>query len=185
MRLKASSRICVSLAETNADSFARSLMRLQAYGMDLAEIRIDALEASEQTPEKIRRIFSQPIRLIATCRPDRIHEDLRKTLLLAAIDCKAAYVDIEVDATEGYRKEILDKARTASCKSIISYHDFHKTPSREELDRVMKQCLGSGADMVKISCMVNSARDSARLLGLLDCGMPLIILGMGEKIADW
>jgi len=180
MRLNASSRICVSLAETNADSFARSLMRLQAYGMGLAEIRMHALEASEQRPEKIRSIFSQPIKLIATCRPDGIPDEVRKTLLLAAIECKAAHVDMEIDAPDSYRREILDNAHAAGCKAIISYHDFHKTPSREELDQIMERCFECGADIAKIACMVNSARDTARLLGLLDYGKPLIVLGMGE-----
>jgi 3-dehydroquinate dehydratase I len=181
MRLKVSSRICVSIAETKVDSFARALMRVQSYGMELAEIRMDALVASEQTPEKIGSIFSRPINLIATCRPDRIPDYIRKTLLLAAIECKAAYVDIEVEASEGYRREILDKARSNGCKAIISYHDFDKTPSREELDQIIERCFGNGADIAKISCMSNSARDNARLLGLLDCGKQLIVLGMGEN----
>ncbi len=181
MKLRAASKICVSVAETNTDSFVKSLMRLQAYGMELAEIRIDALEASERTGENIKRIFNQPIKLVATCRLDQAYENVRKNLLLAAVGCKAAYVDIEVGAPEIYRAEISSAASVAGCKTIISYHDFGKTPSREELERIVERCFESGADIAKISCMVNSATDSARLLGLLGHGRPLIVSGMGEK----
>ena len=181
MRLRASSRICVSLAKSDADSFVKALMRLQSYGMELAEIRMDALEASEQSPEKIRYIFGRPINLIATCRPGRIPDDVRKSMLLAAIGCKAAYVDIEMDAPEGYRNEILRKALSTGCKAILSYHDFHGTPSAGELRKIADRCFGNGADIAKISCMADSAEDNARLLGLLDYGKPLIVLGMGEN----
>ena len=36
-------------------------------------------------------------------------------------------------------------------------------------------------DIVKIACKVNSNRDNARLMSLLDNDMKMIVLGMGEK----
>lgn len=168
--------ICVSIAEKTADGCIRALR-----GLELAEIRIDALEPSEQSPEKIRRIFSQPLKLIATCRPGQIPDNERKSLLLAAVECKAAYVDVEVDSPDGFLKEVVGKARAAGCKVIISYHDYRKTPSASELERIAEWCFESGADIAKIACLSNSEADNARLLGLLDYGKPLIVIGMGPK----
>jgi 3-dehydroquinate dehydratase-1 len=168
--------ICVSIAEHTADGCIKAL-----GGLELAEIRMDALDAHELNPANIRRIFSSPLKLIATCRPGIREDDERRHALIGAMDAGAAYVDIEVEADDGLKEDIAARAREKGCKVIVSYHDYQRTPSSEELRRIIEWCFQSGADIAKVSCMVNSEKDNARLLGMLDLGRPLIVIGMGEK----
>jgi 3-dehydroquinate dehydratase-1 len=143
--------ICVSLTEPTAAACRHAL-----NGLDLAEIRLERMRIG---PEGVRRIFSRHRRLVATCRPGVVSEKRRLALLRAAIRAGAAYVDIELEAGDGFREGII----------------------RAELERTIILARSFGADIVKIACLVRARRDSARLLGLLDSATPLIVVGMGEK----
>lgn len=168
--------ICVSIAERTAEGCIKAL-----EGLELAEIRMDAFEPNELSQVNIRRIFSQPLRLIATCRPGIRGEEHRRDALMDAIESGAAYVDIEVESDDGLKSDIAAKARGKGCKVIVSYHNYKKTPPSEELRQIVEWCFQSGADIAKISCMAHSEKDNARLLGLLDLGRPLIVIGMGDR----
>ncbi len=168
--------ICVSIAESTAEGCIRALR-----GLELAEIRMDALDPAELNPENIRRIFSLPMKLIAACRPGIRDDEQRRDALMRAIDSGAAYVDLEVEADDDLKAVVAARARGKGCKVIVSYHDFKKTPPSEELRQIVEWCFQSEADIAKIACMANSEKDNARLLGLLDIGRPLIVIGMGER----
>lgn len=165
--------ICVSLAESTVAACLRALR-----GLDLAEIRLDRMRIG---PAGVKKIFSRHSRLIATCRPGGMSEEKRLGLLLTAIQAGAAFVDIELEANARLRERIIRAARARNCRIIVSYHNFEKTPSRAKLERTITLSLASSADIVKIACLVRSRRDSARLLGLLDSGPPLIVVGLGKK----
>ncbi len=167
-------KICVSIAEKTAEDCIRSLQ-----GLEFAEIRMDKMQLLK---DDLKKIFSQKTRLTATCRPAADRSDAeRKELLLAAIDAGAAYVDVEVEASDEYKKEIIEKAKAAGCKAIISYHNHEKTPSRQELEKIIDWCFESGADIAKIACKVNKDGDNAKLVGLLDSERKLVVVGMGER----
>jgi len=166
--------ICVSIAEKTPEENLKALK-----DVDFAEIRIDRMERP-QIPD-IKKIFSQPTRLIATCRPGKIPDKKRQTLLTTAISAGATYVDIELGSDEGIKKAILEKARPAGCKVIVSYHNFNTTPAEIKLHNIIEDCFVSGADIAKIACLVHTDRDNIMLLGLLLDSRPLIVIGMGEK----
>jgi 3-dehydroquinate dehydratase-1 len=169
--------ICVSIAEAAADGMVRAL-----EGLELAEIRLDAMAEPELTPQNIRRIFSCRARLVATCRPGKLGDEKRKECLSLAIDSGAAYVDIEVEAPDSYKMELAEKARAKGCKVIVSYHDYRRTPPEAELRQIIRWCFDSGADIAKIACMAQNDGDNARLLGLLDGSAgKVIVIGMGMK----
>jgi 3-dehydroquinate dehydratase type I len=165
--------ICVSLADIDAEECLKILR-----DMDFAEIRIDRIEADI---EDIKRIFSSHPRLIATFRPGSAAEEQREYFLLTAIETGAAYVDIEFEANSGYKKRIIERARAKGCRVIISYHDFEKTPDKAELGKIIDSSFDAGADAVKIACRVNSKKENARLLSLLENERPLVVVGLGEK----
>lgn len=164
--------ICVSIAEKNVEECIQALK-----GLACAEIRLDQMDVSLV---EIDIIFSQPLKLIATCRPGIISEIQRKQMLLRAILAGAAYVDIEVDAPESYKKEIIKVAREKGVTIISSYHNYEKTPSRRELEHIVNWCFESDIDIAKIACTVSQENDNARLLGLLGNGKKIIAIGMGE-----
>jgi 3-dehydroquinate dehydratase-1 len=165
--------ICVSIAESTV---TKCLEVLEKF--DFAEIRLDQISAEAR---EMKRIFSLPKKLIATCRPGTKDDQMRKALLTAAVAAGAAFVDIEIDAEAGFREDIITAARESGCQVIISYHNYEKTPRRTELEHWIKFCFDDGADIAKIACLVHSPADNACLLGLLDEERPLIVTGMGEK----
>lgn len=168
--------ICVSIQEPTTETCLNALKDLA-----FAEVRIDGMRS---TIEDIVRIFSQPLSLIATFRPDGQGADRRKEFLLAAIDAGASYVDIEMESGKAYRMEIIERARLKGCKVIISFHDFRKTPEAEELARIISRCFWEGADIAKIACKVNSPQDNLRLLNILDSDEfngRTVVVGMGAQ----
>ncbi len=164
-------KICVSLALPTPDACVAAL-----EGLDFAEIRLDALSSAD--PE-IARIFAGKARLIATCRPGRIDEETRQGWLMQALAAGAAFVDLEVESPDSFRQPVMELARRRGAQVIVSYHNYEGTPLREELARILDSCFAAGADIAKIACYAHDARDSARLLGLLDDDRPMVVIGMG------
>jgi 3-dehydroquinate dehydratase type I len=165
--------IYISLADISFEECLESVRKF-----DFIEIRLDLLKLSRH---QITEVFSANPNLIATCRPGKHSEEEQKALLLHAVESGAAYVDVEVEASDTFKTEIINAAREKGCQLIISYHDFEKTPERAELEHIITWCLESNPDIIKIACMVNSERDNARLLGLLDTEKRMLVIGMGEK----
>jgi 3-dehydroquinate dehydratase I len=165
--------ICVSIAEEGLEACLAGLKDIP-----FAEIRLDLTHLA--IPE-IRQLFSHHPSLIATCRQNGLSDKERKDMLLAAIDSGAAYVDVEVESDQAYLDEIICFAQDRNCQVIISYHDFEKTPEKSRLAAIVDTCFSLGGDMAKIACMVQSERDGARLLGLLDDHRKIIVIGMGDK----
>jgi 3-dehydroquinate dehydratase-1 len=164
--------ICVSLKETDPEILFQVLERIE-----FAEIRLDGLDASVAG---VRDIFARHNNLIATCRPGPRNNKERKVLLSAAIMAGAAYVDIEVENDDSFKNAVIDQARRQGCKVIVSYHNFERTPDRLELEQIVDKCFVTGADIVKIACLVRSAKDNARILGILSDDRPLVVVGMGR-----
>src|SRR3989338_1882550 len=126
-------KIYVSIGDCSADECITALQNLE-----LAEIRLDKIKLSASD---IKKIFSQPVQLIATCRADKTRNDEeRKNILLSAMDAGAAYVDIEVEANDAYKNEIIKIARQKKCKIIVSYHNYEHTPPQRELEQIIEWC---------------------------------------------
>jgi 3-dehydroquinate dehydratase-1 len=104
----------------------------------------------------------------------------KKNILKSAIRHGASYIDIEVESNDAYKNELKKAAADAGCESIVSYHDYEKTPVMRELEQIISWCFEGGADLAKIACQVNSISDAARLLSLYSLGKPVISIGMGE-----
>jgi 3-dehydroquinate dehydratase I len=162
--------ICLSISE-------RSQLPL-AGRVKLAEMRLDTLALSNQ---EIRKRFAGKTKLIATFRPGKVSDRVRKERLLLAIQAGAAFVDLELEAGAAWRNEIIKCAREHKCKVIVSYHNFKLTPSRVALDRLVNRCFSAGADIAKIAARVNSPVDNLRLLSLLKDRRPLVVTGMGKQ----
>lgn len=167
--------ICVSVGNISVKECEQVLERL-----DLAEVRLDTMDVDLSS---VKRIFSRPARLIATCRPGRYSQAERLGLLSFAIEAGAAYVDIETQAAGRFREEIMACAARNRAGVIVSYHNYMKTPGRIFLEKTVTDAFRSGASLAKVACMVRSASDNIRLLGLLHMKKypgRIISLGMGD-----
>ncbi|MFN8207095.1 MAG: type I 3-dehydroquinate dehydratase [Bacteroidales bacterium] len=165
--------ICVSLAEPD---FGRCLGMVQRY--PFTEIRLDAAAFNL---DEVRQLFSTGNKTIATYRPGNEDDRIRQKALAEAVRAGATYLDIEYEAEDSYRKELIREAAGRGCSLIISWHDYEKTPDQEELELIMDRCYAMGADIAKIACMVNERQDMVRLLSLYNLPGKKVVLGMGEK----
>lgn len=169
--------ICISLGNLSFDEIIEAIRGDYIY-----EIRLDlcTLKKSE-----IKEVFSRGKQLIATYREGKYNDKERFLFLTNAIESGATYVDIELESSDEYKREITRVAMQNNCKIIISYHNFEKTPERRELKEIIKWSFESGAEISKISCIVNNEREISRILSLYDLDIlsdkKIIAIGMGEK----
>jgi len=168
--------ICVSIGKVSVEECVAHLGSLE-----FAEVRLDTMDVGVRS---VTRIFSLPLSLIATCRPGTYSDQVRKNLLMTAIGAGASYVDIETGSPVTFKKDVLAEASRCGSRVIFSYHNFKRTPADGTLKKVIDRSFLSGADMVKIACMVHSNIDNLRLLSLLSMKNHMgkvVIVGMGER----
>jgi 3-dehydroquinate dehydratase-1 len=143
----------------------------------MAEIRIDLTEFSN---EEIRKIFSMGKKLIATCRPGKIRDEERMEILKVAIEAGATYVDIEYEAPQHHKNDLIEYAHRHQCDVIISYHNYDRTPELDELEKIVHDCYMQGADLAKVATHVNVNRDNSKILSLYKAPGRLVAIGMGD-----
>lgn len=75
------------------------------------------------------------------------------------------FVDLlDIEAMSSLAPLIIAEAHNAKKRVICSYHDFQRTPSNTQLQKVLSFSLKQGADIVKVAARVNSSHDLFRLL---------------------
>lgn len=181
--------ICISIGEPSV-ALCRILLDSLDPGRAMAEIRLDGADLTE---EEVREIFGLYPNLIATFRPTNTRTDEERwSLLKAAIDAGAAWVDVDIENQEDFRHEISGAAKQKQCRLILSYHNYQNTPGLEQLETIMDRCFQAGAGVSKIACTVQNEADAARILSLYARPLPpgvdasgkpfaLMALGMGDK----
>lgn len=55
------------------------------------------------------------------------------------------------------------ESKPANCKIIVSNHNYHSTPSAEDLGNLVVRIQASGADIVKIATTATDITDVARI----------------------
>ena len=152
----------------------------QASEADMLEVRLDLVEGDPlEVMRSIRGATSLP--LIATNRSRaegglvKGTERERIDLLCQASEC-ADFVDIEL------RAELKDELMGRINKpAIVSYHDFTRMPSLEELRSMLREISETGASIAKIAVTPGRLRDNLTLLELLlKANIPLCVIAMGE-----
>jgi 3-dehydroquinate dehydratase-1 len=153
---------------------------LQASEADMLEVRLDLVEGDPlEVIRSIRSATNSP--LIATNRWRaegglfRGTEKERIDLLCQASEY-ADFVDIEL------RAELKDELMGRIDKpTIVSYHDFRRMPSPEELRSTLFEISETGASIAKIAVTPGFLGDNLTLLELLlKANTPLCVIAMGE-----
>ncbi len=167
-------RPCVIVTESN---IKRAISIAEKFS--IAEIRMDICQFRSQY---LSEIFSLPIETIATYREaDSTNASVQKMeQLKKAISAGATYIDVELTLNNQQRDDLISFAKGYGAKVIISYHNFDKTPSRNELKEIIDQSRQIGADIVKIATKVNFRDDCLNLLNLYQGEENLVAFGMGE-----
>jgi 3-dehydroquinate dehydratase/shikimate dehydrogenase len=170
------------LCETVAGRSTAELVagRDGARHADMVELRLDgvgdldlgAALASRQRP------------LLVTCRPRWEGglfdggEDERLSILSAALDRGARYVDVEWRALHGpLGHEYAALVRRGAGRVVVSLHDFTGVPSN--LAEVARDMRASGAAAIKIAVAARRLTDTLALLDVARAG-DAVVVGMGE-----
>lgn len=157
--------ICLSIGSSGSDKVNDALSKC-----DFTEIRLDLTNLNK---DDTVALFGSKKGLMATCRLDNLPLEECKERLLWAITgsrlkrTKALrYIDIEYDAPDEYRQELVAAARNAGFKVVHSYHNNEGTDSYERMEEIYHRAIELGADIVKIVASSKTIQECSRLLNL-------------------
>ncbi len=108
----------------------------------LIEHRIDGLDNPSTTEI---RYFDYKFEFLVTNRPknssQRTEENEIKRIgfLKKAITNGAKFVDIEIETAYNFREELIQFAKKNNVRTIISYHNYERTPPLDELTEIVKK----------------------------------------------
>lgn len=148
-------------------------------GADVLEFRIDALD--NPNSKEIKEIIEEiNFPMIATNRiaseggSFKGSEEERVNLLLECIDL-VDYVDIELQSDDKY----ISLLNEGSAKTIISYHDFEKTPNLDEIYYIVEKEKELG-DIAKVAFMPKDLDDTLKVLAILSHYSNTIAISMSD-----
>jgi 3-dehydroquinate dehydratase-1 len=168
-------KICVPLVSSNPETLMQEAKKAVDEKADLAEWRVDYFNSQStdvllHTLALLRRTCEN-LPLIVTFRTKReggerdINPDEYYDLLSRIIKTKHAdFIDIEFFIGDSIVSDLITQAQEHSVKTIISNHDFHSTPPKEELLSRLCQMQRLGADLPKIAVMPQTPQDVLTLL---------------------
>ncbi len=172
-------KIAIPILREDKASILEEAEKSIIRGADLIELRIDGIK--NPTPELVSEIIDEiNFPTIATNRLEaeggffKGSEEERIGILEEAAK-KADYVDIELQT----KKEDIEKITSKKAKSIISYHNFNKTPSLDEILEIINKEKELG-DIAKVALMPNSLEDTLTVLTVLSYCEDTIAISMGD-----
>lgn len=152
-------RICAVITDNDIDSI-REIEPL----VDLFEVRIDLIgEGWQNVAKQLRKPW-------IGCNRSAVEggklQDEGKRLdgLLEALELGADIIDIEL-GTKRVHTLIPVIRRKAKC--LLSFHDLQKTPSFEEMKRIVQKQLHAEADICKVVGTAHNFNDNLAILQLI------------------
>ena len=148
-------------------------------GADILEFRIDALKNPDITEIK-DTINEINFPMIATNRITSEggsfngSEDERFNILYECCDL-VDYIDIELQSSDEY----INKIHETGVKTIVSYHDFEKTPDLNEIMYIVEKEQELG-DIAKVAFMPQNLEDTLTILAVLSHCENTIAISMGD-----
>ena len=169
-------KICVPIVGRTKDAVLKAAAGIKETKAHVAEWRADWYEdifdsgKMQETLRELRDVLGE-MPLLFTFRTQReggekeadaedyvkLNQNVVKTGLIDLVDAELFTGDQAV-------KTIIAAAREKGVKTVVSSHDFHKTPDREEIVGRLRKMQELGADIPKIAVMPRNRRDVLTLL---------------------
>jgi 3-dehydroquinate dehydratase type I len=177
-------KLCLPIVETTVEKALFAIRQVNRWA-DLIELRADYLKRVNLAPllESRRRPFIVTNRRKEEGGKYKGDERKRLSVLQEAMDLGSEYIDVEL-ATERslLRGLIRNKGKT---QVVLSFHDFQRTPSLRELQRLCGQMVQLEADVVKIVSFARAWEDNLTILSLIPYArerrQKIVAFCMGEK----
>lgn len=193
-------KICVPItAKSAAEALreAENLVKYEKKSIDLVEFRIDYLSGVKEKAayaEALSCVHSAlgEIPLLCTFRTQAeggekaVTEAEYEEILSCCLESGTVdFIDVEIERSEALFQRIRKKAAGKQVCLIASNHDFTKTPSGDEMLRMLLKMERAGADIAKIAVMPESREDVLTLLKTSSDAkacmkIPFIAISMGK-----
>lgn len=190
--------VCIPLVGNKKDDIVAEARNIPVLAPDAVELRVDAwdfiedLDFSVSMIGKVRNMIGE-FPIILTCRSHKeggfkeIPDEAKFALYQAAADEKLVdYIDVELSCGSDKIDALRRFLETCGISMIISYHNFEKTPARDEILSILASEIESGAGVAKIALMPQSEEDVLCLMSAtletrrMYPDTPLITMSMGE-----
>lgn len=191
-------KICVPIVGRTVDELVQECQYLQDKIYDVIELRIDFLkdvtnlDAIGEALTAVRNELPNSA-LLYTFRTKEeggeleVPEDYYFELIQYAIKTgKVDAIDLEYFRNRDKMAETIKIAKENGVTVVMSNHDFDKTPSFDEISERLIGMKKLGADVAKLACMPNSAKDVLTLLSATENvksqypDEPIITMSMGK-----
>ena len=191
-------KVCVSVTGRTEEELLKQVKEYKELDIDILEWRVDYFEEIENiekvkdTLEKMHNILqNKPLiftfrskreggeRLLSTEYYFKLNKEIIETQLVDI-------VDIELFTGHKEVEYLVKKAHHNKVKTIISNHDFNKTPEEQEIVKRIEKMITLGGDLPKIAVMPNSEKDVLNLLGATSIiknkykDKPIVTMSMGS-----
>jgi 3-dehydroquinate dehydratase-1 len=177
-----------SVIEEDVQSTLLGVKGAMNAGADCIELRIDKLKNNVMVKEAVQKVQAPAL---VVCRPLHLDgffkgsEDERIKRLLIGLESGANAIDIELTTPPQLRKKVIDAVKVKSVPLVICYENFEKTPSKEELLRILKEERSLGADIAKFAVKANSHEDLLIVLSVVleakkVLTIPFVAIAMGK-----
>lgn len=189
-------KICIPVIEKHKKDVIKYIKDIDKLPIDLIEWRADFYEDSDNNIEElskdIKKCTTKPI--IFTLRSVKEGGNLSIksntydsmiNIYKTIIDKKLfSIIDIELlTIKENDIKELIKLSKKENIKTILSNHDFNKTPNKLEIIHRIKKMIKLKADIAKVAYTPKKQKDVLTLLELHNeiNNIPLITISMGEE----
>ena len=167
-------KICVPVTGATEDVILERFMELNNAPIDLVEFRADYYEfVKDQTKvidllTKVRKIYNKPLLFTLRTKQEggvsHIDADYYFKLNKTVIESRLIdLIDIEFFSQADEAAYTVNLAGKNNIATILSSHDFLKTPPKGEIFKRVKKMMELG-DIAKIAVMPNSEEDVLTLL---------------------
>ena len=140
---------------------------------DIVELWLDEINPNQQELKRLVKLKKKPFIYKVQNLKDF------ESFSVLPID----YIDLDIQTPSNTIKKA--KKLFPKSKLIISHHDFKKTPSLKDLQKISKKAKKKGADIIKIATKAKSLADSLNILSLISDlsskKQKCICLGMGKE----
>ena len=177
-------KLCIPIVEATVEKALIAIQEVNRWA-DLIELRVDYLKRVELAPLLENR--QKPL-IVTNRRKEeggkyKGEEKKRLSVLREAIDLGADYIDVELATKRSFLQGLVgNKGRT---QVILSSHNFQRTPSLKELQRLCGQMIRLEADVIKIVPFARAWEDNLTILSLIPYArerrQKIVAFCMGEK----
>lgn len=175
--------MCASIVEENQEKVIQTVKQITNEELGYIELRLDTIqEINSEKATKIIKAIKEitPIPIILTNRTPKEGGYFKGTEQerIKILEENAPLVeitDIELMTETTLRQKVINKAN----KTIISYHNFQKTPTIEKLQELVNQATKIG-DIPKIAVQPNTKEDTYTLIKLIMQNNGIIGISMGK-----